>query len=102
MSSEWIGRVWEEYPGGGEDFLLALAIADNAGFDDYVYIEVTLRLLHKARLKEDRFERTLARIMAKGWLSLIDAQECLYRFTVGPHTARRTPPPLPWQKRTSG
>jgi hypothetical protein len=80
MSGSAIGLVWEEYPGGGDDFNLALALADGAGDGGYVYIETTLRLLHQARLTEARFARALTRMQAKGWLRLIDANERLYRL----------------------
>jgi len=80
MSGFVTGLVWEEYPGGGDEFNLALALADSAGDGGYVYIEASLRLLHQARLTEARFRRALSRMQANGWLRVIDAQECLYRL----------------------
>lgn len=94
MSGKWISLVWEEYPGGGRDYRLALAIADNTAFDeDLVYIKPTARLLHMARLAEKEFPQALARIMANGWLELVDEAECLYQFVIGPRTKRSVPPP---------
>lgn len=80
MSTEYMAVVWEEYPGGGDDFNLALALANSAGVDGFMCIERTLRLLHLARLTEARFERALARLQANGWLRVINAQECWYQF----------------------
>lgn len=95
MSIEAVARVWLEYPGGGPDFRLALAIADSTGFDDYVYIEAKISLLHYARLTEAAYVRALAKLHANRWLEVVDAQECLYRF--GPESRRvgAIPPGLP-------
>lgn len=96
MSIEIFARVWLQYPGGGPDFKLALALADSADVDGFVYIEATLWLLHKARLPDHAaFERALSQMQAKGWLAVADPAECLYRIDTGPRTKRCPPPNLP-------
>lgn len=80
MSGFITGLVFREYPGRGDDFMLALALADSAGEGGYVYIEATLRLLQRARLTETLFARSIARMQANGWLRVVDAQECFYRL----------------------
>ena len=84
MSGLRTGLVWNNYPGGGDDFKLALALSDGA--DDEGYIETSLRLLHQARLTESEFHQAIAEMKAKGWLVVIDANECLFRL--GPSTRR--------------
>lgn len=86
MSGLRTGLVWNSYPGGGDDFKLALALSDGADDEGYVYIETSLRLLHQARLTEAEFHRAIAEMKAKGWLVVIDATECL--FKLGPSTRR--------------
>lgn len=81
MSGYGLGEVWREYPGKGEDFRLALVLGDSA-CEGYVYIEATLSILHNARLNEAGFQRALAKMKRKGWLTVVDASECLYK--VGP------------------
>lgn len=80
MSGHCTALVLDQYPGGGADFKLALAIADGADDEGYAQIEATLRLLHLARLTEVGFSRALDRMKKKGWLTVIDASECLYRL----------------------
>ena len=74
------GLVWDNYPGGGGDYKLALALADGADDGGYVYVDTTLRLLQQARLTEAGFHRAIAQMKAKGWLTVIDANECLFRL----------------------
>ncbi|TFY99239.1 hypothetical protein EZ313_21985 [Ramlibacter henchirensis] len=90
VSGKCTGLVWDKYPGGGDDFKLALALSDSADDSGYVYIEATLRLLHQARVTEAEFRGALAVMKDKGWLRVIDANECLFQLGA-PSAATRGP-----------
>ncbi|MGX2089226.1 helix-turn-helix domain-containing protein [Xanthomonas campestris] len=72
MSAKVTGMVFERYPTGGGEMLLALALADHA-HDDGTHIYPSIALLAaKTRQSERSVQYQLRRMEASGWLILIN------------------------------
>lgn len=86
MSARMTGLVFERYPGGGGEMLLALALADHAHDDgSHIYLLVDT-LAEKTRQSARTVRYQLAKMRAMGWL-LVDgaadggrSRACRYRI----------------------
>lgn len=68
MSSRCSGAVFERYPQGGGEFVLALALADNAHHDgSHIFISVEA-MAHKSRQSVRAVQMHLRAMLASGWL----------------------------------
>lgn len=71
MSAKITGLVFDRYPGGGGEMLLALALADHAHDDgSHVYPTVSSLAL-KTRQSERAVQYQLRRMQITGWLQLV-------------------------------
>lgn len=67
------GMVFERYPAGGGEMLLALALADHAHDDGTHIFPSIARLADKTRQSERSVQYQLRRMEASGWLMLVNA-----------------------------
>ena len=73
MSVKVMTAVFERYPNGGGEMLLALALADHAS-DDGTKVYPSIRALaEKTRQSERTVQYQLRRMEAMGWLILVSA-----------------------------
>jgi hypothetical protein len=71
MSVEVMSQVFKRYPAGGNERLLALAIADHARADgSHVYPSVAL-LAEMTKQSERSVQRLIYEMLASGWLLLV-------------------------------
>lgn len=73
MSARVTGMVFERYPIGGGEMLLALALADHAHDDGTHIFPSIARLASKTRQSERSVQYQLRRMEAAGWLVLVNA-----------------------------
>jgi hypothetical protein len=73
MSAKMTGMVFDRYPGSGCELLLALAIADHAHDDGRKVFPFVDSLASKARQSVRTVQRTLAKMVADGWLIRVTA-----------------------------
>lgn len=73
MSARVTGMVFDRYPNGGGEMLLALALADHAHDDGTHIFPSIARLAAKTRQSERSVQYQLRRMEASGWLLLVNA-----------------------------
>ncbi|WP_313243736.1 helix-turn-helix domain-containing protein [Stenotrophomonas rhizophila] len=73
MSGKVYGMVFDRYPVGGGEMLLALALADHAHDDGTHIFPSIARLAQKTRQSERSVQYQLRRMEASGWLVLVNA-----------------------------
>lgn len=69
-----MGRVFERYPTGGGEFVLALALADNAHDDGTRIFPSVAQLARKTRQSERSVQYQLRAMEKSGWLVLVKAE----------------------------
>ncbi|MRG98843.1 hypothetical protein GIY21_00890 [Xanthomonas sontii] len=72
MANKVEGEVWDRYPAGGGELLLALAIADHAHDDGTHIFPGVERLARKTRQSERTVQYQLRKMEASGWLILVN------------------------------
>lgn len=83
MSAEAQAHVWKKSPYKGQAFILHLAIADSAN-DQYHYefFMSQVNAAKKARTIRTTVNKILARMVADGWLTIVDGGDHLPRGIV--------------------
>lgn len=71
MSAKMFGMVFDHYPGGGNELLLALKLADNADQDGGSIFPSVGTLAAKTRLSERTVQYQLKRMLEMGWLEKV-------------------------------
>jgi len=71
MSARMTGMVFDRYPGGGGEFALALALADNAHDDGTSIYPSVETLAKKSRQSERSVQYQLRKMQKMGWLILV-------------------------------
>ncbi len=68
MGAKAMHLVWEQYPGDGAEFLVALCLADWANDrGEIIHTSITL-IANKCRINRRTAQRARDRMMARGWL----------------------------------
>lgn len=80
MSIGAMCAVWNRYPEGGGELLLALAIADAANGNGEVFIPRISELAAKTRQSEPVVLNGLLRMSAAGWLECVDEVRGAWRL----------------------
>lgn len=73
MSAKMTGMVFDRYPAGGNEFALALALADHAHDDGTHIFPYVESLAKKARQSVRSVQNHLARMKEAGWLITVNA-----------------------------
>jgi hypothetical protein len=74
MSIKLMTLVFDRYPKGGNERVLALALADNAADDGTRIWPSVATLAHKTLQSERNVQRQLKAMVASGWLLLVSAK----------------------------
>ncbi|MFC9424013.1 helix-turn-helix domain-containing protein, partial [Bacillus velezensis] len=72
MAARMTGMVFERYPGGGGELLLALALADNAHDDGTRIFPSVGTLAVKSRQSERSVQYQLRKMERIGWLEVVN------------------------------
>lgn len=88
MSVKVMNAVFDRYPGGGGEFVLALALADNAHDDGTHIFPGVAYLAKKCRQSERSIQRLLKKLQDDGWLLPVK----LSRGGPGTHSEYRISP----------
>lgn len=75
MSVLITGYVFDRYPVGGNELLIALALADHASDDGTRIFPSVARLAKKTRLSERTVQRILGKMCDSGWLVLVKNED---------------------------
>lgn len=71
MSVALMGEVFKRYPSGGNEMLLALALADHASDDGKRIFPSVEALAKKVRVSERTVQRLLIKMVEDGWLQMV-------------------------------
>jgi hypothetical protein len=71
MSIKMMSLVWEHYPGGGAELLMALAYADHAHDDGSCIRPSVAYIARKTRQSERTVSRILAKMRESKWLLMV-------------------------------
>jgi len=71
MSVAVMGEVFKRYPSGGNEMLLALALADHASDDGKRIFPSVEALANKVRVSERTVQRLLIKMVDDGWLQIV-------------------------------
>lgn len=71
MSGKLVGKVFDHYPNGGAELLLAVKLADNAHDDGKHIFPAVATLAKQTRQSERTVQYALRRMVEMGWLILV-------------------------------
>lgn len=71
MSGKLVGMVFDHYPNGGSELLMAVKLADNAADDGRYIFPSVATLSAQTRQSERTVQYQLKRMVAMGWLVLV-------------------------------
>jgi hypothetical protein len=81
MSSMMTVDVWNSYPGGGAELLIALALADRADDEGTVTIDDLTYLMWRCRLPDSQFHSAFCGMLERGDLRCVNLDHDVYQLT---------------------